>query len=61
VGMYKPLAPGLTPDEVAVEAETVQDCGRGLHSSTSQLNLAVSDNKLALNTPQYPLTPPNTP
>jgi hypothetical protein len=50
--MYKPLAPGLTPDEVAVEAETVQDCGRGLHSSTSQLNLAVSDNKLALNTPQ---------
>jgi len=35
--------------------------GRGLHSSTCQLNLSRSDIKYTLNTPQYPLTPPKHP
>jgi len=31
--------------------------GRGLHSSTFQLNLSLSDTKSTLNTPYYPQTP----
>jgi hypothetical protein len=51
------LFPGAEPDFDGTTSEALIN-GRGLHSSTSQLNLSRFSLEITLNTPLHPLTPP---
>ena len=52
------VGPPRKCDVIAHSYGTVVLTGRGLHSSTFQLNLSHFWHTYTLNTPEYPLTPP---